>query len=185
MSGGSPVERWGLTTAFVDRDGTINAKAPEGDYVKSWAEFRFLPGAAEALAALSAAGLRVVVVTNQRGIALGRMSERDLADIHARMLEEAGAAGARVDAVYHCPHHEGECDCRKPATGMFERARRELPGLDFSRSVTIGDSDRDMGAGRAIGSRLVRIAREDDPAVDRVAPSLAVAAGWLVGHAPA
>jgi D-glycero-D-manno-heptose 1,7-bisphosphate phosphatase len=180
MSAGvSPFERWRLTTAFVDRDGTINAKAAEGDYVKSWEEFRFLPGAAEALRALSAAGARIVVVTNQRGIALGRMTEADLAGIHARMLERLAAEGARVDAIYHCPHEEDACDCRKPRTGMFEQARCELAGIDFSRSVTIGDSERDMGAGRTLGTRLVRIAREDDPSVDRVEPSLADAVSWL------
>lgn len=181
----SPAERWGLTTAFVDRDGTINEKAPEGDYVKSWEEFRFLPGAPEALRALSEAGLKVVVVTNQRGIALGRMTEADLADIHARMLERLEAGGARIDAIYHCPHEEGACDCRKPRTGMFERARSELPDVDFSRSVTIGDSERDMGAGRAVGSRLVRIGAGPGPAdVDHVEPSLGAAVAWLLAETP-
>jgi D-glycero-D-manno-heptose 1,7-bisphosphate phosphatase len=157
-----------LTTVFLDRDGTINAKAPEGDYVKSWEEFEFLPGAVEAVRALRDAGLRVVIVTNQRGIALGRMTEDDLAEIHSRMLEQLGP----VDAVYHCPHDEGECDCRKPLPGMLLRAAEEVPGVDLARSVTIGDSESDMEAGRAAGTRTLLIGRD--------APSLAAAVEGLL-----
>jgi D-glycero-D-manno-heptose 1,7-bisphosphate phosphatase len=152
-----------VTTVFLDRDGTINVKAPEGDYVKSWDEFEFLPGAAEAVRALREPGRRVVIVTNQRGIALGRMSEDDLADIHTRMLEVTGP----VDAIYHCPHDDGECDCRKPLPGMLERAAAEVPGVDLSRSVMIGDSESDMQAGRAVGARCIRIGAD--------VPSLAAA----------
>jgi D-glycero-D-manno-heptose 1,7-bisphosphate phosphatase len=157
-----------LTTVFLDRDGTINVKAPEGDYVKSWEEFELLPGAVEAVRALRDAGLRVVIVTNQRGIALGRMTEDDLAEIHSRMLEQLGP----VDAVYHCPHDEGECDCRKPLPGMLVRAAEEVPGVDLARSVTIGDSESDMEAGRAAGTRTLLIGRD--------APSLAAAVEGLL-----
>jgi histidinol-phosphate phosphatase family protein len=97
-------------TVFLDRDGTINVKPPEGDYVKPWDEFEFLRGAATAVRELFDAGLRVVIVTNQRGIARGLMKEEDLADIHARMV----AAIGRDVPICHCPHDEGECDCRKP-----------------------------------------------------------------------
>jgi len=106
-------------TVFLDRDGTINVKAPEGDYVKSWDEFEFLPGAVDAIRALHESGRRVVVVTNQRGIARGRMTEDDLADIHERMLEAIGPGV--VAAVYHCPHDDGQCDCRKPRPGCSAR----------------------------------------------------------------
>lgn len=140
-------------TVFLDRDGTINVKAPEGDYVKSWDEFEFLPGAVDAVRALREAGRRVVVVTNQRGIALGRMSEDDLADIHRRMLDVLGP----IDAIYHCPHDEGECDCRKPLPGMLLRAAEELPGVRLAGAVMIGDSGADMEAGRAAGVETVRI----------------------------
>jgi D-glycero-D-manno-heptose 1,7-bisphosphate phosphatase len=157
-----------LTTVFLDRDGTINVKAPEGDYVKSWEEFELLPGAVEAVRALRDAGLRVVIVTNQRGIALGRMTEDDLAEIHSRMLEQLGP----VDAVYHCPHDEGECDCRKPLPGMLVRAAEEVPGVDLARSVTIGDSESDMEAGRAAGTRTLLIGRD--------APSLVAAVEGLL-----
>jgi D-glycero-D-manno-heptose 1,7-bisphosphate phosphatase len=173
----APIARWQLGTAFLDRDGTINRKAPDGDYVKSVRELELLPGAADAVAALSAAGLRVIVVTNQRGIARGLMSEDDLREIHAHMLRELARAGARVDAVYHCPHAEGECACRKPAVGLFERARRDFPDIDFARSVVIGDSARDMDAGRALSARLVRIG--SGGRVDIAASSLADAVAAL------
>jgi D-glycero-D-manno-heptose 1,7-bisphosphate phosphatase len=143
--------------AFLDRDGTINHPAAPGEYIESWDQFRFLPRAPEAIALLRGAGFRIVVVTNQRGIALGRMSEADLEDIHRRMLAELEGAHAFVDAVYHCPHGHGECDCRKPQPGMLLRASRELPGVDLERSVMIGDSESDMEAGRRAGCRCVRI----------------------------
>jgi D-glycero-D-manno-heptose 1,7-bisphosphate phosphatase len=140
--------------AFLDRDGTINRKAPEGDYVKSWDEFELLPRAPEALRLLADAGYRLVVVTNQRGIALGRMSEEDVADIHRRMVDELAGHGVAIEAVYHCPHDTGdcgECDCRKPGTGMLERARRELGGIEPARCVMIGDSASDMEAAERFG----------------------------------
>ena len=140
-------------TVFLDRDGVINVKAPEGEYIKSWDEFTFLPGAVEAVAALRRARRRIVIVTNQRGIALGEMTEADLAAIHVRMLEEIGP----VDAIYHCPHDDGECDCRKPLPGMLLRAAAEVPGVELRRSVMIGDSETDIEAGRAVGARTIKV----------------------------
>ena len=146
-----------IDTVFLDRDGTINRKAAEGDYVKSWAEFEFLPGAVEGLALLRSRGLRLIVVTNQRGIARGLMGAEDLADIHARMRAELVPLDADVDAIYFCPHEAGECNCRKPGTGMFEAARRDEPAIDFARSVVVGDSDSDMEAAAAIGAVGIRL----------------------------
>ena len=144
----------GLThpgVAFLDRDGTINRKAPEGDYVKRPDEVSLLPGAADAIRRLNDSGVTVLVVSNQRGIALGRMSERDLADVNAELADQlAAAAGARVDAFFHCPHDVGECDCRKPGTGMFRQALERFPRIDLGRSVVIGDSESDTEAGRAL-----------------------------------
>jgi D-glycero-D-manno-heptose 1,7-bisphosphate phosphatase len=157
-------------TVFLDRDGTINVKAPEGDYVKSWEEFEFLPGAVDAVRALHEAGRRVVVVTNQRGIALSRMTEHDLAEIHERMLDAIGPGV--VAAVYHCPHDGGECDCRKPQPGMLRRAAAEIPGVDLADATVIGDSDSDVEAGRAVGANTIKIGAD--------APSLAEAVRWLL-----
>jgi histidinol-phosphate phosphatase family protein len=165
-----------LTTVFLDRDGVINFKAPEGDYIESWDRFEFLPGAVEAVGRLRAAGLRVVVVTNQRGVALGRMTAADVEGIHEAMV----AAGVEVDRVYYCPHDEGQCDCRKPGTGMLERAAREVPGVALGRSAAIvGDSETDMQAGRALGLVLVKVGDASSP-VDHACGSLAEAADWLL-----
>lgn len=170
-----------LTTVFLDRDGVINAKAPEGDYVKSWSEFNFLPGALDGLRALAEHGLRIVVVTNQRGIARGVMTEDDLADIHARMRSAVESAGGRIDAIYHCPH-AGGCNCRKPAPGMLYAAARDHPNLRLEHSALIGDRVHDMQAAAAVGARRVYLRGSDEPlpAVDHVADDLLEAASWLV-----
>jgi D-glycero-D-manno-heptose 1,7-bisphosphate phosphatase len=171
-------------TVFLDRDGVINRKLPEGRYVNSWDEFVFLPGVLEALADLADAGLRAVVVTNQRGVARGVVSEGVLDEIHRRMRAEIAASGGCVDAVYYCPH-EGGCDCRKPRTGMLERAAREL-GLDLAEAVLIGDRLSDIQAGAAVGATTVLVPSDvDEPAAramaDFVAVDLIGAVRWVVG----
>jgi D-glycero-D-manno-heptose 1,7-bisphosphate phosphatase len=168
-----------LSAVFVDRDGVVNRKAPEGDYVKTWDEFAFLPRALDGLRALAALDVPVVVVTNQRGIARGRMSEADLDEIHRRMLAEVRAAGGRIDAIYHCPH-EGGCACRKPGTGMFEQAAREH-GIALGEAAVLGDRATDMQAAEAIGALKLLVGGADEPMppVDHAAADLAAAAAWL------
>ena len=156
--------------AFLDRDGTINVKAPEGEYVTGWDGFRFLPGAPEAVALLRAEGWLTVVVTNQRGIALGRMSAADVEDIHRRMRAEAP-----VDAVYVCPHERGVCECRKPGIKLFTDAARDL-GIDLARSVVIGDADSDIEAGRRLGCRTVRVGEPPLPSLLDAARALVAGA---------
>jgi D-glycero-D-manno-heptose 1,7-bisphosphate phosphatase len=172
----------GLSAVFLDRDGVINAKAPEGEYVTSWSEFAFAPGALDGLRLLGTLGVPVVVVTNQRGIARGRMTESDLADIHGRMRTEVARADGRIDAVYHCPH-EGGCECRKPATALFRKAAEEL-GVELRNSAVVGDRASDMEAAAAIGAMRVLVAghAEPVPSVDHVASDLAEAASWLAGQ---
>jgi histidinol-phosphate phosphatase family protein len=155
----------------------VNVKAPPAEYIESWSEFSFLPGAVDAVARLRAAGLRVVVVTNQRGVALGRMTADAVEDIHRRMIE----GGLQVDRVYYCPHQDGECDCRKPLPGMLERAAREVPGVSLGRlAAVVGDSESDMEAGRAVGAVLVKVGEAESP-VDFACASLAEAVEWLLG----
>jgi D-glycero-D-manno-heptose 1,7-bisphosphate phosphatase len=160
----------------------INRKAPEGEYVTSWAEFEFLPGALEGLALLAEAPVKVIVATNQRGIARGRMTEADLSDIHRRMLAAVAEHGGRIDAIYHCPH-EGGCACRKPGTGMFEAAAAEL-GLRLGETAVLGDSPSDMEAASRIGAVRVLVAPDSGgemlPDVDYGAADLADAARWLL-----
>ena len=147
-----------IFTAFLDRDGVINRKAPEGEYITAWDQFEFLPRAVEGLRLLKRAGWRLIVVTNQRGVALGRMTAAGLEDIHRQMQNELTAAGAGVDAIYSCTHDRGVCHCRKPETGLFEQAQRDWPEIDFAASAVIGDSPSDMQAADRLSCRKVWIA---------------------------
>jgi D-glycero-D-manno-heptose 1,7-bisphosphate phosphatase len=147
-------------TAFLDRDGTLNVKAPEGEYVTTADGLRLLPGAADAVRRLNSAGVFVVLVTNQRGIARGALSESAHAQIMRRLAEDLAASGAHLDAVYVCPHEEGCCDCRKPASGLLVRAAREHPGIELDRAVTVGDSESDVLAGSGAGTMTIRISEQ-------------------------
>ena len=174
-----------MPTAFLDRDGVINRR-PSGDYVKSWPEFEFLPGAREALHQLKVNGFLLILVTNQRGISLGKMQESGLWVIHEQMQGELRQADAALDGIYYCPHDANACECRKPQIGMFLEARRDFPKIQFGDSYVIGDSSSDMEAGARIGAKLVLIGPESDAAlsvlaaknirVDFSAPSLLEAA---------
>lgn len=128
---------------------------PEGQYVRSWQEFQLFPGVPDAIAALNRAGIKVIVVSNQRGIALGRYTTADVDAIHNGLQKLLAASGAHVDGFYICPHDIGQCDCRKPLTGLFERARAEFPETDAQTSVMVGDSLSDIEFGRRAGMRTV------------------------------
>lgn len=141
-------------TVFLDRDGVINACAREHDYIKNWEEFRFLKGAAEGIRALNEAGYQIVVVTNQRGVARGIMTAETVDEIHKRMRRELQRRGARIDAVFVCPHNDGECDCRKPKPGLFLRAEKVL-SIDKAASWMVGDSESDVVAGARYGVRTI------------------------------
>ena len=165
---------WDVTAAFVDRDGTINADHPTGGWNYRWEEMAFLPRAKEAVRLLNDLGLRVFVVTNQRGVAIGEMTAADVEEVHRRMALELAGAGAHVDGFYYCPHDKDSCDCRKPDVGLFRQARRDVPEVDFARSVMVGNSDFDMEAGRRIGARCIFIEEDgtDPGPVDLVVASL-------------
>lgn len=139
---------------FLDRDGVINRRVVDGGYVRSWAEFEFLPGAIPALAELSRQGAQLIVVTNQRGVARGILARAALDDIHQRMTAVLARNGVHLGGIYVCPHEVGTCACRKPAPGLFRQAQRDYPSLDLSASDIVGDSLSDLQAGRALGMRL-------------------------------
>ena len=136
---------------FLDRDGTIIRDA---DYIRDPAHVELLPGAASAIRRLNDAGIPVVVVTNQSGIARGFFTERENQRVQERMEELLDAdSGARIDATYVCPHHPdftGPCDCRKPGTLLFRRAAQDLD-LTTERSWFLGDRLRDIEPARALG----------------------------------
>lgn len=141
---------------FLDRDGVLNAKAAEGDYIRTAAELKILPEAFPAVKIFNDCGFKVVVVTNQRGIARGLMSERDLAEIHESLTAQLKARGATIDAIFFCPHEIGECTCRKPDVGMLRMAE-EIFGVDKANSFMIGDSRTDILAGNNYGVRSIKI----------------------------
>ncbi|MFP5343078.1 MAG: HAD-IIIA family hydrolase [Candidatus Limnocylindria bacterium] len=151
----------GPPTVIVDRDGVLNEKAPRAEYVRSWAEWRWIPGALEALALLRSAGYRVIVVSNQAGIARGAMRRADLDAIHERMRADVAAHGGRIDDIYVCPHDWDEgCACRKPKPGMLLAAQRDH-ALDLTRTPFIGDDERDGEAAAAAGAPSILVSGPD------------------------
>jgi D-glycero-D-manno-heptose 1,7-bisphosphate phosphatase len=145
---------------FLDRDGVINRKALEGQYVTRWEDFDLLPGVIEAIAELNRAGLSVFVVTNQRCVAKGLATEDELKNLHRQMSEHFRSAGATVDAIYYCPHDlEPPCSRRKPSPGMLLDAARSH-GLDLRASWMIGDSESNIQAGKSAGCKTVRLLTE-------------------------
>jgi D-glycero-D-manno-heptose 1,7-bisphosphate phosphatase len=150
-----------VSYVFLDRDGVLNRKMPEGEYVRAWAQFEWLAGAEEAVARLNRAGATTIVVSNQRGIALGLYTLADVEVIHSNMQGDLARKGAWLDAIYYCPHDEGECSCRKPDIGLFEQACEKFPEANPGNSVLMGDSLSDIQAGRRVGMRTVFI--QGDP----------------------
>ena len=170
---------------FLDRDGTI---AEDANYCRRPEDLHMFPRAAEAIAMLCDAGLAVVVVTNQSGVARGYFTEETLALIHQKMRDELAICGARVDAIYHCPHHPDDgCGCRKPRTGLLRRAAEDL-GLSLAGSYVVGDREMDILAGQAVGCRTVLVDTGPRPWTpngtrpDHRAPTLYEAAHWILGR---
>lgn len=163
----------GGKAAFIDRDGTINK---EVEYLSNPAEFELIPGAIEGMKALADAGYELVVVTNQPGIGLGYYSAGDLFRVNAKLLKAAGDAGVPIRKIYYCPHTKLDgCACRKPGAGMLLRARDEL-GIDLSQSLIVGDTEADIGAGKAAGCKTVLVlsGKTKDSKTLKVAPDQVV-----------
>ncbi len=145
---------------FLDRDGTINI---EKEYLYQAAEFEFIPGAPEAISLLNQAGITVVVVTNQSGVARGYYTEEDVHNLHRHIASELARSGAHIDEWLYCPHHpDGRgsyalpCKCRKPLPGMlYEAAARH--GINLEDSTMIGDKLADIEAGQAAGCNTILV----------------------------
>ena len=179
---------------FLDRDGTL---IEEVGYLDRKERVDLYPWSIDAIRVLNRAGFRVVLVSNQSGVARGFFSEEIVSDVHRHIAGLLDAGGARIDAYYYCPHHpDGKvkdyavaCDCRKPARGMVDRAVREL-AVDPARSVVVGDRWLDVELARAVGARgvLVRtgygVTEEAKPrpplAADAVVDNLIAAVGWIL-----
>lgn len=149
---------WGV---FLDRDGVIVRQI---DHLSRAGDLELIDGAGEAIARLNTAKIPVIVITNQAGIAKGYLSIADLEEIHARLRNELAKRKAHIDGLYYCPHHPQatvieylkDCPCRKPGTGMIERARDEY-GIDQTLSYLIGDSTSDILAGVRAGCRTILV----------------------------
>lgn len=145
---------------FLDRDGVL---VEDTGYINSPDGLHFLPRAIDGLRALQDR-FRLVIITNQSGVARGYFSEEDLAEIHDRLIANLSDHGAFLDGIYYCPHHpEGvldeyriECDCRKPDAGLIRQASSDL-GIDLNGSYMVGDSERDMVAGKSVGLKTIQV----------------------------
>lgn len=130
-------------TLLLDRDGVINQYRPN-DYVKKWSEFEFIPEFLEEIGNWAKQVKRIVIVTNQRGIAKGLFSEEDLQEIHQKMIAEIESAGGKIDKIYHCTAMENNHPNRKPQTGMFQQLLKDYPETDLNRCLMVGDMPSDM-----------------------------------------
>ena len=172
---------------FLDRDGTIAKDVP---YCRRVEDFEILPRVPDAIRLLNQAGYKVVVITNQAGLARGYFTQETLSSIHDKMTSELKKHGASIDAIYVCPHHPDEgCQCRKPSPTLLSRAATDI-GLALDRSYMIGDDPKDVGAGKAAGCRTIRLSADrnqqgDNPAVpcDHTAADLFEAILWLLEDA--
>ncbi len=187
----------GRPTLFLDRDGVLTV---ENSYVTRPEDLQLEAGAGEAVRALNAAGVLAVVVSNQSGVARGLMTEQDMADVHARLEQLLGEAGAKLDGAYYCPNHlEGTVErfsrddsCRKPQTGMIDAAVRDL-GIDLSRSAMVGDQLTDVELAERAGIPCVLVetgkgsisfeqARATGLPVAALVPGVLDAARWMVAR---
>lgn len=186
----------GRRAVFLDRDGTI---IEEVGYLDRAERVELYPWTIDAIRAFNRAGLAVVMVTNQSGVARGFFTESVVDDVHGHLAAMLAEGGARIDAYYYCPHHpDGKvpgyaraCDCRKPGRALVDRAAREL-GIDPARSFVVGDRWVDVALARAVGAGgvLVRTGygmsveqqRPDDLTADAVVDNLIAAASWILGR---
>jgi len=149
------------TAVFLDRDGTINE---EVGYLDSLDKFKIIPGAYEAIRLINESGMKVVVISNQAGVARGLFTEDFVKITHEYLQNALRKKGAYIDNFYYCPHHPTEgielyrqvCNCRKPAPGMLLQAAQDL-NIDFKRSYLVGDRFNDMEAGKKIGVRGILV----------------------------
>ena len=148
-----------VPAVFFDRDGTLNV---DTGYLHEIEKLRWMPEAREAVKYVNDKGYLAIVITNQSGVARGMFGEEEVRKLHAYMNEELKGLGSHIDAFYYCPHHpeaavpeyRRDCSCRKPKSGLIERACRDYP-IDLGQSLMVGDSPRDVECGERAGVRGV------------------------------
>ena len=143
---------------FIDRDGVINKdpdKWTQYNYVTDWKDFHFLPGALEALKMLKDCGVKVIIISNQAGVSKGYFTKERLDEITVKMRAAVEAGGGKIDDVYYCIHKSDDnCECRKPKTGLLEKAAKKH-AMDCRGIYFIGDSRVDIIAGRSVGCKTI------------------------------
>ena len=144
-------------TLFLDRDGVINHEK-KMDYILNWDEFKFYDGVTDALKTFAEVFGTIVMVTNQRGIGKGLMTENDLASIHDNMLSTIKSSSGRIDKIYYCTALNNDCFERKPNPGMAHLAKKDFPNIDFKKSIIIGNKLSDMQFGRNAGMYTIYVA---------------------------
>lgn len=167
-------------TIFLDRDGVINEKPKEGDYVKCPEEFKLIDGSAEAIRVFNLNEFLVIVVTNQRGLGKGIISYENFKKVMDKMENELKERGAYINAYYFSPDVEEDSYNRKPNIGLFLKAKKDFPEIDFKRSFVIGDSWRDIEAGRKIGAFTILIGNDNFSSPDYYAKNLKEAAQIVI-----
>jgi D-glycero-D-manno-heptose 1,7-bisphosphate phosphatase len=185
-----------MKAIILDRDGTINIGQ---QYITALNKTRIYRDAPTALKKLQDAGYKLVVFTNQACVGRGIITEELLKKINTRIIKLYKATGVNLSRIYYCPHHpeaqipkyRKACSCRKPATGMLRKAKREF-GIDFRHSFVIGDALKDLEAGKKVGAKTIlvltgngrRSLKELKPrtrkAVDYITPNLLSAARWIL-----
>ncbi|MDD5195941.1 MAG: HAD family hydrolase [Candidatus Omnitrophica bacterium] len=146
-----------MNVVFLDRDGVINAYPGDAGYVKSWKEFKFIPGSIEGIRKLNGKGFKIFVVSNQSGVSKGIYTRKSLDEMTQKMLRELKKKRAHIDGVYYCTHASADnCECKKPKLGLLNKAVSEN-GIKCKLSFFIGDSFIDMSAARQFGAKGVLV----------------------------
>lgn len=177
---------------FLDRDGVINHDSP--NYIKSWAEFNFLPGSIEAINQLTLNAFIIFIITNQSVINRGMVSQKNLEYIHSMMIQEIEKGGGFIKDIFYCPHiPEDRCLCRKPEPGLIYVAQK-IYNLDLSAAVMVGDSSKDIECAVNAGCKLSVLVKtgngnkaqeslfKKNIQPDFIANDLRHAVNWIIPH---
>ena len=144
-------------TLFLDRDGVINHEKKD-DYIRNWSEFKFYAESIAALPLLAQKFSRIIIITNQKGIGKGCMTDTDVASIHGNMTQYIIELGGRIDAIFYCSDLDNASYNRKPQPGMAFQAKEQFPSIDFTKSIMVGNRMSDMEFGRNAGMYTVYLA---------------------------